>query len=465
LVYNSTVSFSVNGWKTIDVADFVYTSNQNLLVLCEANYGGNGAPSNPGFAYSYSPDQHEGWQQHETPPPGDGVIDANRPNIQMEISRPLSSPQPPSGLMAEPVSASQINLTWKKNLAGNSVMVACNTENVFGIPNGNYIAGNPIAGGGTVIYNGPATGYNQGSGLNPATTYYYRAWSVLVPTPVYSMGVNTMAATKCVGVVDFPYTEDFELSVFPPVCWSLTSKPWMRNGNIGAYGAGTGSAYADFYNILSGNSLNLVSPTLNLDGLSNPVISFDHAYATISGQVDRLELWVSEDDGVSFTLLNTWLGGFAGPLNTGGAVSVPFVPVAGQWATKSFPVSPATNKILLKGVSGYGNNLFIDNIAIGEPATEWNGSVSGQWQNPLNWTPNGIPAGTQDISITSGKPFNPVVSTIESVCKSLIINVDAGLTVLNGSVLTVFGNCTIKNGASLNNTGTLIVKGNLTNFN
>jgi hypothetical protein len=58
LVYNGQTSFPSTGWKIIDIADFVYNTSggQNLLVLCEANYGGNGASSYPFFPIRTIPD-------------------------------------------------------------------------------------------------------------------------------------------------------------------------------------------------------------------------------------------------------------------------------------------------------------------------------------------------------------------------------------------------------------------------
>jgi hypothetical protein len=146
-------------------------------------------------------------------------------------------------------------------------------------------------------------------------------------------------------------------------------------------------------------------------------------------------------------------------------VATPFIPGSGQWATKSVTIPSTTNKLLFRAVSAYGNNIFIDNITISEPVVEWNGSVSGQWHNPNNWTPNGIPTANQSISISSGKPFYPIVSTLDGACKNMEVNNGAAVSVLVGSGLTVFGNLTIQNGASLDNKGTMVVKGNLTNNN
>ncbi|MEI6434467.1 MAG: hypothetical protein WCP32_06450 [Bacteroidota bacterium] len=466
LVCDAAVSFPIAGWKTIDIADFVYLSGQNLLVLCEANYGGNGAPSNPVFAYSYNSNKHEKWQHYETPPTGSGSVDNNRPNIQITWFE-LSDPNQPSGLMAQAASTSEINLLWKKNANNNDVMVAFNTVNTFGIPSGNYVAGNTITGGGAVLYNGSATSFSHNTGLNPATTYYYRAWS-LTATPTYSTGAAASATTLCGALGNFPNTTDFESPTFPPVCWSLAQKPWMRDGTVSAFGIGTGSAYSNFYNefIPAGTSFDLISPTLNLTSLSNPVVSFDHAYATYAGEVDRLELWVSSNNGLSYSLLNTWLGGTDGDLNTGGAITDPFIPTAGQWASKSYAISAVTNKILLRGVSAFGNNLYLDNITIGEPMVVWNGSVSAQWNNPLNWTPAAVPLLTENVSIPSGKPNNPVIATEGNACKNLVIQTGASITVSPvGSNLTIWGDVTIQNGAIMTNNGSVTIKGNLTNLN
>jgi hypothetical protein len=466
LVYDASASFPSPGWNTIDIADFVYMNNdgQNLLVLCEANYGGNGASSNPVFAFSLNPDQHETWQQYETPPTEPGAPDEYRPNIQISYF-PLSNPHPPSGFIALPGSTSQVDLQWTRNSSQNNVMVAFNTANVFGTPSGTYVAGNTIAGGGTVLYNGSDTVFTHDNGLSPATTYYYSAWSVIPSIPAYSVATASSATTLCIALNNFPDTIDFESAAFPPVCWSLAQKPWMHNGSVSANGIGTGSAFADFFDIPAGNSFDLVSPLLDLSALTNPVISFDHAYATYSGEMDVLEFWVSNDYGESYSLKYTWQGGLSGPLNTGGAVTVPYIPSASEWASKSYDIPAGTNRILLRGVGAWGNNLYLDNITIGDPVIVWNGSVSGLWNDPLNWSPGVIPPGSRHVTIPSGTPNDPVVSGLADACNDLLIQPGASVTVLPGSVLTIMGNLTIRNGATLTNDGSVILKGNLVNQN
>ncbi len=398
LVYDASSNFTSPGWRNIDIADFAYISG-NLLVLCETNYGGSGATFYPVFKYSYSPNKHEFWQEYDSPPLGNGTINENRPNIQITYTNLPGSVVPPSGFMAKALTSSQINLNWKKNAANDGVLVAYNAVNTFGIPNGNYNPGENISGGGTVIYNGTGITFTQTTGLIPGTTYYYRAWSKHPPVPEYSIETGSMATTLCDIVSQFPDLTDFEAPSFPPSCWSLSGLPWLRSASASGYGAGSASAFADFFQTSAGE-FEMISPELNFGSLSSVTISFDHAYATYSTQVDRLELLYSSDNGNSFTLLNTWLGGFSGPLNTAGARTTAFIPASGEWATKSNVLPSGTNKVKFRAVSGYGNNLFLDNISFqGEcpsPTNLITSSITSSGTT-LGWTPAGSPGVCQVI--------------------------------------------------------------------
>jgi hypothetical protein len=397
LVYDASTSFPSVGWMAIDIADFVYGSG-NLLVLCETNYGGSGATFYPAFRYSYFPSKHQYWYEYDYPPAGNGAVNENRPNIQINYTDLTGPVAPPSGFLALAAGPTQINFTWKKNSASDPVMIAFNTVNVFGTPAGNYLVGDNLAGGGTVIYSGTGTSYSQTTGLNPGTTYYYKAWSVRPPVPTYSPGTESQATTVC-GVVDeLPYLTDFEDVSFPPACWTVSGLPWQRSTAASGYGTGSSSAYADFFNTSIGD-FELVSPELDFGTVVATSVTFDHAYATYSTQEDKLELWTSTDQGTTYTLLTTWLGGVTGPLNTGGATVTAFVPGASQWATKTYALPFGTTRIMFRGVSSYGNNLFIDNIrltgACPGPENPYAGNITST-SAEFGWTPAG-PATEWDI--------------------------------------------------------------------
>jgi len=397
LVYDASTNFPIAGWRKIDIADFAYTSG-NLLVLCETNYGGSGATFRPIFKYSYFPNKHQFWYEYDDPPTGNGEVNENRPNIRITYTILTDPVAPPSGFMATALSSSQVNLNWIKNAGNDDVMVAYNVVNSFGIPSGSYIPGNVIDGGGTVIYSGSGSAYNQTTGLDPGTTYYYKAWSVNPPAPSYSIPTGSAAATFCDAVSVFPHVVDFEAPSFPPTCWMLSALPWIRSVSASGYGSGSASTYADFFNSSAGG-FELTSPELDFGSLFPTTISFDHAYATYETQVDKLELWYSVNNGSSFLLLNTWLGGINGPLNTAGATTSAFIPDSGQWGTISITVPTGTNKLMFRGVSGYGNNLYLDNITFqGEcspPANPFTTNITSS-SAELGWTPSG-PSGIWQI--------------------------------------------------------------------
>ena len=111
------------------------------------------------------------------------------------IVSPLVTVNPPQAFAANTFSSSQINLTATGNAGGDDILVATNTSAVFGTPAGALSAGNNIAGGGTVLYKGTATAFNfQHTGLNAASTYYYKAWSV-DGSNNYSIGLTANATT------------------------------------------------------------------------------------------------------------------------------------------------------------------------------------------------------------------------------------------------------------------------------
>jgi len=466
LVFDGSAGFPATGWRTIDIADFVYSNNNgdNLLVLCEANYGGNGSTGYPFFSFSYAPGKHETWQQYETPPAFNGTPDDNRPNLSITLA-PLNNPYPPSGFLATPTGATQVDLAWKKNSSGNNVMVAYNTVNVFGAPVGSYTPGSSISGGGTIIYNGAAQVFQHNTGLVPATQYYYRAWSVLPPLPAYSLGTAAQATTLCTTVVTYPYLRDFNTEPFPPVCWSVERKPWVRDGTVGAFGSGGGAIFADFFSVTAGNSFDLVLPVMDLGGVTFPVLCFDHAYATFGGETDQLQMWVSSDDGETWTLHHTWDGGLLGPLNTGGATSIFYIPQATEWASKSEPIPAGTTRIRLRGISAWGNTLYLDNIRIADQDLVWNGSVSTAWENPSNWTPNTVPGITRNVVIPSGLVFYPEIHLEGASCHDLLIDSGASFVIDSGYGVNCSGTLSIKNGATFINNGIIDIKGNLVNEN
>lgn len=100
LVYNATVQFTPTGWKTFDITDYTYCTD-NIIVLCEANYGGTGT-SSPYFQYTtQSSYMHEYFYQDNSAPTGTGYTSYSRPNIQFTKTAPTNcSGMPTTGTIS-----------------------------------------------------------------------------------------------------------------------------------------------------------------------------------------------------------------------------------------------------------------------------------------------------------------------------------------------------------------------------
>jgi hypothetical protein len=95
---------------------------------------------------------------------------------------------------AATVTTSQVDLSWDLNSNSDSVIVAFSLSRAFGNPSGSYPLGGTISGGGTIIYKGTGLMFSH-TGLNPATEYFYKAWSRTI-AGVYSAGVSDSASTQ-----------------------------------------------------------------------------------------------------------------------------------------------------------------------------------------------------------------------------------------------------------------------------
>ncbi len=86
-VYTSTgMSFPTVGWQTITLSNpFAYTSG-NLIILVETNYGGGGTGTYPTFMYSTAGTaSNQYWNADNAAPTVNGIINALRPNIQIQL--------------------------------------------------------------------------------------------------------------------------------------------------------------------------------------------------------------------------------------------------------------------------------------------------------------------------------------------------------------------------------------------
>jgi len=202
---------------------------------------------------------------------------------------------------------------------------------------------------------------------------------------------------------------DFENTSFPPAGWSVANTSnynFIRTSYASGYGSGLSCAMADFYDYSSGN-FDLISRTFPASTSGDSLI-FDHAYTCGAAENDRLDIYYSTNNGSTWTLLVSYLGGSAGPLKTANPTYDLFVPTPSQWATKRNALPVGTNKVKFTGVTAYGNNLYLDNIRVGVPYSNDAGLssiISPKWGiTPQNAAPQvsvrNYGTTTQSFSVT-----------------------------------------------------------------
>jgi hypothetical protein len=199
------------------------------------------------------------------------------------------------------------------------------------------------------------------SGLMANTSYDFYVKDSCSATSVSPYSGPVSFTTQC-NTVSLPFVEDWEATSATAGCWSAQAN-WSLSASASANGSGANSITFPFYSV-NGGSYDAFSPEFT------PVpagyqLAFDHAYATYISEVDSLDIYYSTDGGASYSLLVGLDGGANGALTTVAPVGlVSFVPTASQWANYTISLPVGTNKLKFTAKSEFGNNLYIDNIAV-----------------------------------------------------------------------------------------------------
>ncbi|MBS1518503.1 MAG: hypothetical protein JSS91_10500 [Bacteroidetes bacterium] len=243
-----------------------------------------------------------------------------------------------------------------------------------------------------------------------------------------SNDVKTGTLTPYVGTFSNTLTEDFSSGTFPPAGWTRTgsgTQYWKRDATVTGYGTGGGSSFYDFWSANTSTPYQyLETPTFTAISSSGSLI-YDYAYAPYSSGTDSLAIEYSTNGGTTYTTYILLYGnsGATGEyaLNTTGVSGSEFIPASNQWQTKTWSLPAGTNRVRFRAKSGYGNNLYLDNVKI----------ETGQAYTQLNLVlaPEGMYNG-------SGLNFADTVKAYLRNTSSPFAVVDSATAVINSTSLT-----------------------------
>jgi hypothetical protein len=260
-----------------------------------------------------------------------------------------------------------------------------------------------LAAGASVAVNFPAVTLAGG-----ANTFAYsvgapngKADANTMNNSVAPLRISTIGATP----VATPYNEGLEAATTTalpansgliqggtsPRLFVLNKSDAGTTQNIGGFAQSDKSIMMDFYLVAAGGTLSITTQKLNLSGLTNPKLFFQHAHAQYDGsEPDQLKVSASTDCGATWTTLFDKTGNQLATRTPVGN-NTRFFPAATEWKQNSIALSQYAGNagVVLKfeGISGYGNSLFLDNIWVSNNALgneELTGAALSVFPNPAS---------------------------------------------------------------------------------
>jgi PKD repeat protein len=200
----------------------------------------------------------------------------------------------------------------------------------------------------------------------------------LVVTNVFGQDsiVNAQAVVVSPGN-NLAIVENFVTGV-PPVNWTRINPDnnitWVQSNGpvVGPSGQIENVAMMDFYNYQARGQVDfLVTPTINLLGVANPILTFDVAYARYNaGTNDALEIEISTNCGSTYdSIIYRKDGSTLATVTDRTTVYIPNS--SAQWRRDTVQLSGfsvSDVRLRFKAINDYGNNLYLTNVNIIDPS-------------------------------------------------------------------------------------------------
>ena len=344
LCHFGSTTFNGSGWyEFILDTPFEYNGTENLMIMWDCRDGSFGF-SGPSFYYTNVANRVVYRHQDTDYPANDGAIGYYLPNTRLHYElvggpgRP-TDPNPENGLTDVAVNLSSVSWTSGDNTTNFDVYFG--TEN----PPSTLIGDNIPA---------SQTSINLPNTLDYMTTYY---WKVVARNGAGEVSSDVWSfTTENTTITSFPYETDFE--TFPPQYWDMSG----GTHNWGAYTTGGVSyAYCNFYSWSSGSTAYMTLPNVIVP--EAPILSFNWSHQCHSSYPnDALTVQISTNGGTTWN--DAWhkaATDFDSNDGAGGYTPGDMSIMAGVDLSAYIGQS-----VLIRffGYSGYGNDLFIDNVTV-----------------------------------------------------------------------------------------------------
>ena len=344
-----------------------------------------------------------------------GTASAYRPNTKFTITPDGEYCYPPTNPVASNIITSQAVLSWESDASSTTFAVEYKAE----ADEDWTIADDNISGNSYTL-----------TGLNANTPYSVRIYAVCSDGNSTKTPLSFRTSCYDAAINTFPYEDDFEDGIDCYTSSASSNYSWVveNTGSNPSCSPNSGTKMLKYQsnNATSGEWATLISPAFNITG--NMEVSFyfyNSTYGSATSSMDRVLVYMNNTPSLEgATLLD----------------SVMRYGSENAWNEFYFPIptgTTGTKYVILKAVSGYGNNMYLDDfkvystncakptdLAVSDISTtsadiSWNGTagnynISYMAENATDWEV--ITATSSPATISDLEPATKYFVRAQSVC-------------------------------------------------